>query len=110
MTNLGTLGGTYSQADWINSSAQIVGDSYTSTGADHAFLYSGGSMEDLGALGGTGSVANWINNSGQIVGGYYTSSGSARAFLYSDGSMQDLGATPQFRLCHQRQRAGLGDL
>ncbi len=39
MTDLGTLGGDYSRAYGINDNGLIVGDSYTSTGYSHAFLY-----------------------------------------------------------------------
>jgi probable HAF family extracellular repeat protein len=48
MQDLGTLGGTYSPAEGINSGSQIVGSS-TLMGdtAVHAFLYTGGTMEDL---------------------------------------------------------------
>jgi len=39
-TDLGTLGGSNSWAYGINSAGLIVGDAYTASGADHAFLYS----------------------------------------------------------------------
>lgn len=67
MQDLG--GGTYSVADGINNSGQIVGVATTSNGDLNAFLYSGGSMQDLGTLtGGTYSVATAISDNGQIVG------------------------------------------
>ena len=91
ITDLGTLGGTQSFAYGINNSGQVVGYSDTSSGNQHAFLYSGGVMQDLGTLGGTSSGANGINNSGQVVGGSFPSSGHGHAFLYSGGVMQDLG-------------------
>ena len=73
VTDLGTLpGGSASAAYSINNSGQVVGYSTTS-GNNHAFLYSGGTMNDLGTLpGGDGSSANSINNSGQVVGSSLT--------------------------------------
>jgi probable HAF family extracellular repeat protein len=75
MKDLGTLpNGAISEAYAINDSGQVVGYSYTtSTGSQHAFLYSGGQMYDLNSLIPTDSgweliSAYEINNSGQIVG------------------------------------------
>ena len=52
MTDLGTLGGTYSWAFDINDRGQVVGYSGTAAGDQHAFLYGDGAMTDLGTLGG----------------------------------------------------------
>ena len=90
--DLGTLGGTSSQANDINNSGQVTGDAYTSGGRSHAFLYSGGSMTDLGTLGGSDSSGLGINNFGQVAGFSFISSGGEHAFLYSGGSLSDLGA------------------
>jgi probable HAF family extracellular repeat protein len=51
MTDLGTLGGTTSAANGLNAVGQVVGLSATTSGDQHAFLYSGGIMTDLGTLG-----------------------------------------------------------
>lgn len=93
MADLGTLGGTRSQAFSINDHGQIVGGSTTTTIPEqHAFLYSGGVMNDLGTLGGSQSIALGINQSGQIVG-YSATTGNlgTRGFLYSGGAMNDIG-------------------
>lgn len=87
--DLGTLpGGTFSSANGINNSGQVVGDSDSDNGT-RAFLYSNGTMTDLGTLpGGSNSSATGINNSGQVVGNAVL--GTTRAFLYSNGTMIDL--------------------
>ena len=74
ITNLGTLGGGFSEAQDINNLGQIVGWSYISGTSDsRAFIYQSGHMVDLNSLvdPGLGWIfyrATAINNSGQIVG------------------------------------------
>ena len=63
MTNLGTLGGTYSAAVGINSHGEIAGGSGTAAGTSHAFLWERGQMIDLGPSG-----AAAINDHGDVVG------------------------------------------
>jgi probable HAF family extracellular repeat protein len=91
--DLGHLGGSYAYPSEINNSGQIVGHSYTSTGEEHAFLWTeSNKMQDLGTLGGPGATAWSINSSGQIVGSLITSTGEEHAFLWTESSkMQDLG-------------------
>jgi probable HAF family extracellular repeat protein len=93
MTDLGTLGGTYSSAAAINAVGQVVGSAtLAGNGTSHAFLYSGGVMTDLGTLGGSGSSASAINDAGQVVGsGNLAGDLASHAFLYSRGVMTDLG-------------------
>jgi probable HAF family extracellular repeat protein len=91
MTDLGTLGGTYSEGLAMNNGDQIVGDAKNSAAQDHAFLWQTGVMSDLGTLGGTFSAAEAINSSGQIVGEANTTGDKhTYAFLYSAGTMTQL--------------------
>jgi probable HAF family extracellular repeat protein len=99
MSGLGTLGGNFSEANAINSSGTIVGDSttgqkYLGADFDHAFVYSGGVMTDLGTLGGMNSIARAINDAGQVVGNSDTAlvGGAEDAFIYSNGVMIDLNS------------------
>ena len=96
MQDLGTLGGTYSVANDINESGQIVGMAYTADGIARAYLYDDiEHMQDLGTLGGPSSIAEGINNLGQIVGGAAVNDFEFHPFLYSgSGQMQDLGILP----------------
>ena len=84
MHDLGTLIiGSSSLATAINTSGQIVGYGDEDRGPlvfTHAFLASGGTMQDLGTLGGNTSHAYGVNSSGEVVGDSLTSSGVDHAF------------------------------
>src|SRR5439155_20243475 len=64
--DLGTLGGSTSFARGINDQGVVVGDSDTTTGQTHAFVFKPGSysLTDLGTLGGGFSQAVAINEGG----------------------------------------------
>jgi probable HAF family extracellular repeat protein len=85
--DLGTLGGSSSDAYGINEAGDIVGRARTATEATHAFLYSNGLMIDLGTLGGTTSQALEINDVGQIAGWSTDANGDRLAFIYQNGTM-----------------------
>jgi probable HAF family extracellular repeat protein len=97
VTDLGTLGGTYSVALGVNQAGQVVGDSTTAPEQEgggpgtHAFLWVDGTMTDLGTLGGETSTANDINGAGQVIGVSETADATTRAFLWENGTMTDLG-------------------
>src|SRR5437588_9888643 len=91
LTDLGTLGGGTSTANSVNDLGQAAGSSLTSSGVEHAFLFSDGKMTDLGTLGDTSSAALAVNNQGHVVGQFMTAHQAAQhAFLYSGGKMIDL--------------------
>src|ERR1700683_113673 len=71
LKDIGTLGGTNSEALAINKSGEVVGDAETSNGTPHAFIYRKGSTRDLGTLPGfdVASYARSINDQGEVVGG-----------------------------------------
>jgi probable HAF family extracellular repeat protein len=77
VTDLGTLGGTQSQALALNEHGQVVGWSLITGGTSvHAFRTApntaiNSATDDLGTLGGTWSYANAINASGQVTGYSY---------------------------------------
>lgn len=68
VTDLGTLGGTFSQAFGIDASGQVTGWASTTGGERHAFLYDG-LMHDLGiGVFNESSSGYGINASGQVIG------------------------------------------
>jgi probable HAF family extracellular repeat protein len=59
MRDLGTLGGTYAQANGINNHGAVVGESRLADGETvHAFLYENGVLRDLHAL--TRMPSGWV--------------------------------------------------
>ncbi|MBV8278767.1 MAG: hypothetical protein JO170_26380 [Verrucomicrobia bacterium] len=91
LKDIGTLGGTNSEALAINKSGEVAGDAETANGTPHAFLYRKGSTRDLGTLAGfdTASFARSINDQGELVGDS-ESADRKRAFVYSNGQMLEL--------------------
>src|SRR6201987_4335618 len=89
--DIGTLGGTNSEAFAINKSGEVVGDAETSNGTPHAFIYRKGSTRDLGPLAvfDTASFARSINDQGEVVGDS-ESADQKRAVVYSNGQMSEL--------------------
>lgn len=57
VTDLGTLGGPYSESFFLNNSGAIGGVASRADGTKHAFLWHQGDMADLGTLGGPNSIA-----------------------------------------------------
>ena len=90
MTDLGTLGGTFSGAVAVNGKGQIVGTSYTAKGVAHVVIWQGGRVTDLGVLGAGGASPGDINDKGQIVGSVTTAVGRTRAFVWTKGVLTKL--------------------
>lgn len=87
MTDLGTLGGSFSQAYGVNNAGEVVGMSVTAGNKNSAtFLYSGGQMINLATLGASFTDVTAINNHSQILG-----TAGGHAAIFSQGAMTDLG-------------------
>ena len=88
MIDLGTLGGTNSEALAFGPGGQIVGWSETANGSIQAALWTpDAAIADLGTLNGADSFATAVNAGGHVVGVAEVGSGEYRAFLAKDGQM-----------------------
>ena len=77
----------------MNDFGDVVGSSASPEGFLHAFVWTGGTMQDLGTLGGSSSSAYGINSSGDIVGcSYIPEAQNSHAFLWKGGGLLDLNS------------------
>ena len=85
MIDLGTLGGTESQAIAVNDRGQVVGTSrLAGGGSTRAFLWQEGHMVDLGAVAGVDfSSPVDINDRGEVIGEGGAPGGPSRAFVWT---------------------------
>jgi len=98
-TDLGTLGGPFSEAVDINVRGQIVGTADTRAtdeygyAISHPFLWEKGKMTDLGDV---IYDVEAINDRGQIVGACdFPNTSGKHACLWEKGKLTDLGTLPQ---------------
>lgn len=89
--DLGTFGGSFSNAVAVNDSGQVAGYARTPDEKDHAFLATASGMVDLGTFGGQYSYAYGLNQAGLVVGSAYDASGTSRCFLSTGGGLVDPG-------------------
>jgi len=82
MTDLGTLGGFFSDSAGINERGQVIGISLTTSDEFHVFLWQRGVMTDLVTLGVSSSRAIAINERGQVIGFVSDAAGHPLAVLW----------------------------
>jgi probable HAF family extracellular repeat protein len=94
VTDLGTLGGSWSYAFSINDAGEVLGHSSTRDGTEHTFSWNNGTITDLGTLDSNGSCANGINITERVRRRSHTSnvSGETLAFSWNNGLMADLSS------------------
>jgi probable HAF family extracellular repeat protein len=95
MQDLGTLGGSESEAWGVSADGSVVvGWAYNAADQNRAFRWTAaGGMQDLGTLGGSESEARGVSADGSVVVGVAdNAAGQWRAFRWTAaGGMQDLG-------------------
>ena len=93
LTDLKTLGGSFSTAIWLNNAGESVGGANTTNDESfHATLWRDGLITDLGTLpGDCASIALAINSQSQIVGlSINCDTNTSEMVLWDKGSIIDL--------------------
>jgi probable HAF family extracellular repeat protein len=92
VADLGTLGGTTSQAYAVNALGAVTGFAHLPSQDAHAFRYDSAGLVDLGTLGGNTSIGRGIGPGGHVVGeAYLAGNAGPHAFFHDGTSMADLG-------------------
>jgi len=111
--DLGTLGGTDSEAWTANNNGEVIGIAFLNTPPvppfyqpqTDAFLWANGNMRDLGNLGGGFSTPSAINQAGQVtVLSFDATNEYVLSYLWSDGKKYVL---PTVRTWVSRKREAL---
>lgn len=93
-TDIGTLSGNASDTSYgssINASGQIEGDSTTSAGTTHAFIWTNGTFRDLGTFGGPSSSGVALNNAGHATGTAQDANGNSNLFFWNGTTLVNGG-------------------
>jgi probable HAF family extracellular repeat protein len=95
VTDLGTLGGFYSEAEGISPGGLVTGFFLAADGVSHLFLYDG-VMHDLGAYHGTNATFGTAINDHRQIAGYYRVPGAPgdypfHALFYDGTNLNDIG-------------------
>jgi probable HAF family extracellular repeat protein len=96
MTDLGTLGGHYSEGTAINNLGEVAGNSQLKNGERHAFVFRNGKMTDLNpGVTGREIHAAAINEAGVVAGSWsIPGEGHTDAVIWINGKITDLGLLP----------------
>ncbi|MEX2217181.1 MAG: hypothetical protein WD749_00350 [Phycisphaerales bacterium] len=95
VTDLGTFGGEYAEAEAVNDAGQVVGWAWDAQRRQRAFLWTAaGGLRDLGTLpGGVSSGASDVSDLGVVVGFSVQGDGSYQGFRWTEqGGMAALPA------------------
>lgn len=91
LTDLGSLGGTIGQVNWLNDRGDVVGISDMAGDQNaHPFLWESGRLIDLGTPDGNFGFASYINERSDSAGAYIAPDGNFHGVLWRGHQMIDL--------------------